>query len=91
MAASLKPSMTRSRTLARNAGSAASRSTMSSQAPARALGSRGGTITPTSPRIRVASPTSVETQGTPQAMASAKTLGKPSPWLEVKVARSKPL
>ena len=55
---------------------------------ASAGGSRGGTMTPHSPRISAESPLSVATHGTPQAIASASTLGKPSPKAELKVAMS---
>src|SRR5256714_3188227 len=41
----------------------------SSQASASAAGARGGTISPVAPTIAAESPTSVATQGTPQAMA----------------------
>ena len=43
---------------------------------------------PVSPRILAASPVSVATHGTPHAIASARTFGKPSPKAELKVAMS---
>ncbi len=44
----------------------------------KALLSFDGTTQPVSPTIILASPTSVETQGTPVAIASPMTFGKPS-------------
>ena len=54
------------------------RASNSSQAAARAWGSRGGTTRPVSPTIEAESPTSVTTHGTPQAMASPTARGKAS-------------
>lgn len=48
-------------------------------ASARAMGSCFGTTRPISPTITPASPTSVVTQGMPQAIASPMILGNPSP------------
>jgi len=62
-----------------------------SKPSARALGLLGGTTTPVSPTIQDESPTSVTTQGTPIAMASPMTFGKPSPKEEEEQTMSKAL
>ena len=61
----------------------------SKQARAKASASPRGTTMPVWPMMVAESPTSVATQGTPQAMASANTLGKPSPNREASTAISK--
>src|SRR5438105_3757468 len=62
-----------------SAPSARRRISISCHALAKASGSREPTMTPVSPTMCAESPTSVATQGTPQAIASPITLGKPSP------------
>src|ERR1041385_5094506 len=59
--------------------------------PARAPGLFGGTTMPVSPTRNPESPTSVTTQGTPQAIASAIALGVPSPKADDEQAMSSAL
>ena len=68
----------------------ADRSRTAPTAAASAPGSSRGTRRAGSPMMVAASPMSVETAGTPQAMASASTFWKPSDMRELDTATSKP-
>src|SRR5690348_16545372 len=76
--------------IARTVSLSVSTGSMPSTAAANASGSCAATATPQSPTIRAESPTSVTTHGRPQAIASAITLGKLSPY-EVDASRSSAL
>src|SRR5713101_3417547 len=82
---------TRLRVLIPNTNRRCGESAISSrQALAKACGSLGGTILPVSPTSSAESPTSVTTQGTPHAIASATELDVPSPYADDEQAMSNP-